>query len=121
MVYRNTTLCAAAILGLLLLITLGGLWWLIFPEKITIGVINVSIGGCKIELFDKDYYQTYMETAPDWMKGMVNEYDEINMAVWLRWQNCAQKDGGHKKNSYPSGANQIPMILFGQKGKVGLR
>ena len=29
------------------------------PANIRIGVINVSIGGCKIELFDKDHYQSY--------------------------------------------------------------
>src|SRR5512136_1612001 len=37
------------------------------PEKIRVGVINVSIGGCKIELFDKDNYPSYVATAPPWM------------------------------------------------------
>jgi hypothetical protein len=41
------------------------------PKNIRIGVINVSIGGCKIELFDKDNYQTYVSTAPSWMLGMI--------------------------------------------------
>jgi len=27
------------------------------PEKIRMGVVNVSVAGCKIELFDKDNYQ----------------------------------------------------------------
>ena len=26
------------------------------PKKVRVGVINVSVGGCKIELFDKDQY-----------------------------------------------------------------
>ena len=45
------------------------------PENIQVGIINVAIGGCKIELFDKDTYQSYSETAPGWMKGMIEAYD----------------------------------------------
>ncbi|MBV5348673.1 sialate O-acetylesterase, partial [bacterium] len=45
------------------------------PEKVKVGVIVVAIGGCKIELFDKDNYPSYVETAPVWMKGMIKEYD----------------------------------------------
>ncbi|HSC37541.1 MAG TPA: sialate O-acetylesterase, partial [Chitinophagaceae bacterium] len=30
------------------------------PKDVRIGVINVSVGGCKIELFDKDNYQAYV-------------------------------------------------------------
>jgi hypothetical protein len=45
------------------------------PEKIKIGIINVSVGGCKIELFDKDNYGTYTNDVPDCMKNMINQYD----------------------------------------------
>jgi hypothetical protein len=34
------------------------------PPNIKVGVVNVSIGGCKIELFEKDTYQSYVATAP---------------------------------------------------------
>src|SRR5688500_912472 len=30
------------------------------PSNIRVGIINVSVGGCKIELFDKDHYQSYV-------------------------------------------------------------
>lgn len=30
---------------------------------------------CKIELFDKDNYTSYVETSPNWLKNMVAEYD----------------------------------------------
>lgn len=33
------------------------------PDSIKVGVINVSVAGCKIELFDKDTYQTYAATV----------------------------------------------------------
>src|SRR4029077_18185600 len=45
------------------------------PADVKVGVINVAVGGCKIELFDKDHFQSYAATAPDWMKNMIKEYD----------------------------------------------
>ncbi|MGB3773713.1 MAG: sialate O-acetylesterase, partial [Leeuwenhoekiella sp.] len=44
-------------------------------DSIQVGVINVAVGGCKIELFDKENYPEYIETAPSWMKGMIAEYN----------------------------------------------
>ncbi len=44
------------------------------PENIKIGVINVSVGGCKIELFDKENHSAYVEEAPYWMKGWIQNY-----------------------------------------------
>ena len=41
------------------------------PPSIKMGVINVSIGGCKIELFEKDTFQTYVATAPNWMTNTI--------------------------------------------------
>ena len=44
------------------------------PERVTIGVINVAVAGCKIELFDKDTYQTYATTVASWMTNIIREY-----------------------------------------------
>ena len=33
------------------------------PKNIKVGVINVAVAGCKIELFEKDTYQNYASTA----------------------------------------------------------
>ena len=44
------------------------------PSNVRVGIINVAVGGCRIELFDKDNYQSYVETSPDWLKNMVKEY-----------------------------------------------
>lgn len=30
------------------------------PKDVRIGVINVAVGGCKIELFEKDKYEIYL-------------------------------------------------------------
>lgn len=45
------------------------------PTNVQVGVIDVAVGGCKIELFDKDNYTSYVETSPNWLKNMVAEYD----------------------------------------------
>ncbi|UZD22854.1 sialate O-acetylesterase [Algoriphagus halophytocola] len=63
------------------------------PDSIKIGIINVSVGGCKIELFEKDSYETYVETAPGWMKGMIAQYDGNPYGRLLELAKIAQKDG----------------------------
>lgn len=63
------------------------------PENVQIGVINVSVGGCKIELFDKENYKSYVETAPEWLKNMVKEYDGNPYGRLVELAKIAQKDG----------------------------
>lgn len=63
------------------------------PDSIKIGIINVSVGGCKIELFEKDSYESYVETAPGWMKGMIAQYDDNPYGRLLELAKIAQKDG----------------------------
>jgi len=63
------------------------------PENVKVGVIVVAIGGCKIELFDKENYQTCTETAPGWMKGMIKEYEGNPYGRLVEIAKLAQKDG----------------------------
>ncbi|HLN72982.1 MAG: sialate O-acetylesterase [Methylococcaceae bacterium] len=63
------------------------------PENVRVGVIVVAVGGCKIELFDKNNYQSYVETAPVWMKGMIKEYDGNPYGRLVEMAKLAQKDG----------------------------
>jgi hypothetical protein len=44
------------------------------PERVTVGVVNVSVAGCRIELFDKDSYQTYAATVAPWMTNIITQY-----------------------------------------------
>jgi hypothetical protein len=44
------------------------------PPRVGVGVVNVAVAGCRIELFDRDAYQTYAATAPAWMKSIIAEY-----------------------------------------------
>ncbi len=63
------------------------------PEKVRVGVINVAVPGCKIELFEKDTFRAYAATAPDWMTNFINEYEgnPYQTLVDLAW--LAQQEG----------------------------
>lgn len=63
------------------------------PSDIKIGVINVSVGGCKIELFDKYNYQSYVDSAPVWMKGWISNYAGNPYGQLVELAKLAQKDG----------------------------
>ena len=63
------------------------------PNDVRVGIINVAVGGCKIELFDKDNYQSYVTTAPKWMIGMINAYDGNPYGRLIELAKIAQKDG----------------------------
>ncbi|MBN1123945.1 MAG: carbohydrate binding domain-containing protein [Sedimentisphaerales bacterium] len=63
------------------------------PEQIRVGVIVVAIPGCKIELFEKDMFQSYVSTAPSWMMGYINGYDGNPYQYLVDMAKLAQKDG----------------------------
>jgi hypothetical protein len=63
------------------------------PKDIKVGVINVAVGDCKIELFDKDHYESYASAVPGWMKNMIKEYDGNPYARLVEMAKLAQKDG----------------------------
>jgi hypothetical protein len=63
------------------------------PENIKVGVVNVSVAGCKIELFEKDSFQTYVSTAPQWMENIIKEYNGNPYAYLVEMAKLAQKDG----------------------------
>lgn len=66
----------------------------LLPKKVTIGVVNIAIGGCKIELFDKDSTQNYIaKKAPNWMKGMVKEYNNDPYARLVEMGKIALAEG----------------------------
>jgi len=63
------------------------------PPNIKIGVINVSVAGCKIELFEKDSYQAYASTAASWMQNIIKTYDGNPYQYLVDRAKIAQKDG----------------------------
>ena len=63
------------------------------PENIKIGVIHVAIGGIDIKGFLPDSIQSYIKRAPNWMKGMLEAYDNNPYQRMVTLAKKAQKDG----------------------------
>lgn len=88
------------------------------PENIKVGVINVAVGGCKIELFDKDTYQEYLTNVPGWMTNMVNEYDGNPYGRLVEMAKLAQKDGVIKGILLHQGESNTNDTLWTKKVKI---
>ena len=65
----------------------------VLPEHIKVGVINVSVAGAKIELWDKDDYKEYIDNERDWMKAIVKQYGGNPYQRLVEMAKIAQKDG----------------------------
>lgn len=66
------------------------------PSNVKVGIVHVAIAGCKIELFDKVNYQTYvnsLSSSDQWMKDIINSYGGNPYARLVELAKLAQKDG----------------------------
>ncbi len=63
------------------------------PSNIKVGVVNVAVGGCKIELFELANYQAYAATAPSWMTNIIRGYDGNPYQYLVATAKLAQQDG----------------------------
>ncbi len=88
------------------------------PKKIKVGIINVSIGGCKIELFDKENYAEYISTSPDWLKGMVKDYDNNAYGRLIEMAKLAQEEGTIKGILLHQGESNTNDSLWTKKVKM---
>jgi hypothetical protein len=87
------------------------------PKNIRVGIINVFVGGCKIELFDKDNYQSYVTTAPSWMINMIKEYNGNPYARLVELAKLAQKDGVIKGILIHQGESNTNDTIWSKKVK----
>jgi hypothetical protein len=58
-----------------------------------VGVIKVSVPGCKIELFQKDIYTNYAATVQPWMQNYIRSYDGNPYQYLVDQAKLAQKSG----------------------------
>lgn len=64
------------------------------PEEISVGVINVAIGGCTIEMFDEDQCYTIAANSKDqWYKDYCKEYDNNPYGRLIEMAKKAQQYG----------------------------
>lgn len=63
------------------------------PEDIKVGVINVAVGGAKIELFMQEYKDTYIAGEADWFKNYCAQYNNDPLGRLIEMGKLAQKSG----------------------------
>lgn len=63
------------------------------PEGYRVGTINVSVPGCKIELFEKETYAAYLSGAEPWLQDSCKQYDNNPYQRLVDVAKLAQKDG----------------------------
>lgn len=99
------------------------------PTNIKVGVINVSVAGCAIEMFDKDKYQSYITGQADWMKNIAGEYGGNPYGTLVTLAKQAQKDGvikgfllhqGESGSSTNQWANEVKLIYNNLIQDLGL-
>ena len=63
------------------------------PEEISVGIINVAVAGCSIDMFDEDKSQNYLSTAADWLKGIASLYGNHPYNVLVELGRKAKEEG----------------------------
>lgn len=63
------------------------------PQEYRVGVINVSVAGAKIELWEKDTYKDYLDHTESWMQNICKQYDGNPYKRLVDMARIAQKDG----------------------------
>jgi hypothetical protein len=63
------------------------------PEDVRVGVINVSVAGAGIELWEKDNWEKYLNTREQWMKNIVKQYDGSPYKRLVEMAKIAQQAG----------------------------
>lgn len=87
------------------------------PDSISIGVINVAVGGCDIRLFDKDIFQDYKSThTEEWFINKVKDYDGNPYQYLINLAKIAQQKGVIKgvllhQGETNSGDTQWPLYV----------
>lgn len=63
------------------------------PADIKVGVVNVSVAGSKIELFDEQQRESYASTAAPWMKNIIAAYGGSPYQRLVEMGRLAQQSG----------------------------
>ncbi len=63
------------------------------PEEISVGVINVAVGGAKIELFMEEFKDDYIAGEAGWFQNFCKQYDNDPLGRLIAMGKIAQKQG----------------------------
>ena len=75
----------------------------ILPSEYHVGVINVSVAGAKIQLWDREDYKDYIDNERDWMKNIVSQYGGNPYERLVNMARLAQKRWCYQGNTHASG------------------
>ena len=102
------------------------------PTNIKVGVVHVSVAGCKIELFDKTNYNTYLNSlsaADQYIKNTANQYGGNPYGRLVELAKLAQKDGvikgilihqGESNTGDPAWATKVNNVYKNLLADLGL-
>ena len=101
------------------------------PENIKVGVIHVAIGGIDIKGFLPDSIESYVQNkAPNWMKGMLEAYDNNPYQRLVTLAKKAQQDGvikgilmhqGETNTGDPKWAGMVQQVYDNLLGDLQLK
>ncbi|MEZ5277036.1 MAG: sialate O-acetylesterase [Opitutaceae bacterium] len=63
------------------------------PADIKVGIVNVSVAGCRIEAYDSANIESYTADAPVWLMEIINIYDGDPYRYLVKMGRRAQQDG----------------------------
>ncbi|MCA9125474.1 MAG: hypothetical protein KDB22_00250 [Planctomycetales bacterium] len=63
------------------------------PQDIRVGIIKVCVPGCKIELYQKESFQSYIDGEREWLKNIVKGYQDNPYQYLVDMAKEAQKHG----------------------------
>ncbi len=63
------------------------------PEEISVGVINVAVGGAKIELFMEEFKDDYIAGEAGWFQNFCKQYDNDPLGRLIAMGKLAQQQG----------------------------
>ena len=99
------------------------------PSGIKIGIVAVAIGGSDIALFDKVNYASYVQSAPSWMKDVINSYGGNPYGRLVEVAKLAQKEGvikgiifhqGETNTNNPDWKNKVANVVKNLKADLQL-
>jgi hypothetical protein len=65
------------------------------PQTQRVGVINVAVAGCRLELFDETTRETYAATVPPWMTAIIAELPRVIPNAYVISSKGCEARGDH--------------------------
>lgn len=100
------------------------------PDSISIGILNVAVGGASIDLFDTAQTAGIIQKSPDWFKGFCVDYDYKPYQRLVAMARLAQRSGvikgillhqGCTDNSQPTWPARVNTIYQRLLSDLGLQ